>query len=376
MKTISARQFAIVMAVGYIALCLFEFPRVLVTYADRDAIWALLFLTLTFSGFLFLNLRIAQLRPHEPAGASLRYYLGLPGALVARSMRILAHTGLAVVCLANFGLVMKTFFLPQTPPLAIDIAVLAAAVSMAWGGAAGLARTVEIFALPAVVITTAIAILTGSEIRYPWAAIPPGQFHILWILSGSYHTLFLFVGLDIVTDLFPYVLPEQRPRAVRAAHWMFVGMGLWFMFGLLITIATTGPFAISHIVWPPVSAMRLADVRGFLINKLGLLIIVLWGLFVQGFMATRLWGLAQGLSWYQWTPKPAFRYHGGLIAFSAIILLISAQFPNVAVLEQFIENLAIPLFFIYMVTFPLLIGAGWLVRRWQSRRAAGAPTPS
>ena len=354
-QEIDVHQFAVITAASYLGLGLFQFPRELVEYGHADAGWSFLLLVGAALGFLWLDLQVAQLSGDGSIVRALNTLLTPWGAYPLQVVRWLVHLFLALSALANFGLVMRTFFLPGTPVWAIEMAMLATAGYLAWYGLNVMGRTLEAGFLPTLIASVGIGVLVVPQIKFSWAILPVLHFAVRPILSGTYHSAYIFMGVEVVAQVYPHVRPAQRALATRYAFGMVLATAAFFAFGYSVVMGTEGPYMLVQIQWPPVSALRLANIQGFFINKLGLLVVVLWGLFVLGFLGIRLWCLSDNLTalvpgdhrtfWYRWAV-------GG----AAIATLITAQlFGNIVTLTWLFLNWGLPVVTVYLITFPLIV---------------------
>lgn len=374
METINAWQFATAMIASYIGLGVFQFPRELMDFSDGEALWSLLLLSLVFFGILKLYMHLALQMGDQPIGPLLSDLFTPVGALPLRLIRFSIGVLLAASALANFGQVMRTFFLPGTPIWAIEAALMLTAGYMAWYGAAVVARTIETVFLPSLVGSIMIGFLVVHELHFLWALVPSTHIKVDALALGAYHSSYIYFSFDTILGLYPVVRPERRQAALTYATRMYLGTVGVFLFGLAIVVGTEGPSAVSLMQWPPVSALRLANARGFFISKLGLLVVVLWGLFILAFIGLRLWYVAYEVSLPSKQHVLVGRYHWVVIAVSVAIFIVAQTFGNVVVLVHVFQTWGIFAVTCYLVIFPLLVLMALGLRRRHQRHSPGLST--
>lgn len=359
---ISPRQFAVLTATSFLALGIFEFPRNMVSSAGSDALYS--FLLASAGAFLALWLHFAMARffPGLKFARISEIALG-PAKWLMLIYAVGLHVALAVVALANFSLVLQTFFLDRTPIWAITIASLVAITSVGSTGTVGVARTLEFFFLPALIFSVAMAGLMLPRMRSSYTLLPSAHLALLPILSGTYHGIYVFIGMEAVNLLLPWVKPSQQAEAERLAYWAIATACAFFLVGFLITLGNTGPGLMHHLFWPPVKVMRVISMNSFLINKLGLVVVLIWGIFVIGYVTVREWALTELVRSCLGLKSPE-SYRLICYSVSLVILLGTWAFPNISRLEPFLEYVLVPWGLAYLFGAPLLLmGGGWIHRR-------------
>jgi spore germination protein KB len=355
---------------SYLGGGIFQFPRELATFGGPDAGWSYLLLTAGYFALIYVFLKIAAIDPTHSFGRVtsdlLTPVLGLP----IRWFRIVVHLLLAVVVVANFGQVLRTYFLMGTPQWALEGALVATALYTAWYGTAVLGRTLETGFVPTLLASLLIGLLVIGRMRFAWAILPTWHVALEPTLLGAYHSAYIFIGFEMVVQLYRHVRYDERQAAVRWALGLYTATAGFFAFGFVLVMGTEGPDALVQAQWPPVSALRLANLRGFFINKLGLLVVVVWGLFTMGFVAVRFWCLSHDLTETSDGRVTPLYYHLALVGTALTTLLISQLLSNVVVLVHLFQVWGLPIIVGYLVLMPILIlPAAWLRRRVKPRLA-------
>ncbi len=379
-QNISAGQFALMVTAAYLGFGIFQFPLELVKDGGPDAFYSLLLEYAAAMGGLWLMFRANRVVPGETMtgfGAKVLH------PLVHWPLSILTialHTALAASLVANFGFVMTAFFLPDTPDWVVRLALVATCLYMAWFDTPSLARTIQILLPLTMVLTLLLALLLVPKMTSGYAVIPSASIHVLPILYAAYRSFYIFQGFEVSVTLYPYMRPPERRRGEKYALWAMAFICVWFLIGFALVLGVEGPYFLVHLLWPPVSAMRLINVSGFIINKLGLLVIVMWGVFTLLFVSVRIWCLGHdAMPILHQTSLTAYRL---LVLGAGVAAYVGASlFPTVHALVQWFATYLLPtaIGYIYVVPLIVLLGA-WLTRRKQRKTQPGQnqshPAPS
>lgn len=370
MEDINAWQFGLVVVAGYLGAGIFQFPRELVDFAGPDALWAYLLLAAFFLGLFWLYLNVADIHPDRTFGFVLRSlltpFIGWP----IQAIRIGIHWILSMFVLANFGQVIHTFFLPSTPVWAVESALAGTAMYMAWFGTATFARALETILLPTALGSMVIGLLVAPRMREFWAVLPVGHLAVGPILAGAYHSAYIFVGFETLGQVYGHVRVDARKAAKRNAYIVFAISVFFYGYGYAVTIGAEGPSSLSRLQWPPVSALRLANLHGFFISKLGLLVVVLWGLLALVFVGARYWCVAQNLAERPNRELKVGQYHLMLILTSVTSVVGAQSLGNVNRLVHIFQTMALPFMMVYLIVVPVaILSVHYLTGGHQSQKA-------
>lgn len=359
---VSASQFALMLTAAYVASGIFAFPRELVAAAGPNAPYAF---GLECAGALFglwMWFRVNRIHPSRPLSFAkdlLTPWLAAPTLL----MTLLVHIALAVVVVSDFAFVLHSFFLTETPIFALQASLVAVAVYVAWFDVPALARTVQFIYLLATALSLLIGLLLLPHMTSLYAVVPSPDIAVAPVLLGAYKGSYLFWGYELTVTLYPLLRPQDRAKAERYAYLAMAATFVFFALGYILTMGVSGPQLLVNSIWPGVSTMRLVNIGSFLINKLGLLLVVFWGIFVLTFTAARLWCLAYDVS-------PLFGnfsvgwYRGILLLFSAAVLWCVQAFPTPVHLIAFAQEVMVPVVLLFNLGMPpLMLLGGVLLRR-------------
>jgi spore germination protein len=373
-QTISARQFAILVVGAFLGAGLFQFPRELFVYGKADAAWGYLIdCAAAFFG-LRLWFLVNRLSPGEPVGQALPRYvtplLGWP----LRVLTVALHLSMAVFVLLNYAFVMKTFFLPQTPVLGLEIFMLAAAGYMAFYNTPALGRIAEMLAPPAIVLTTVLSGLVAGHIHAGYAMLPTFPPQLMPVLLAAYHSYYIFFGYEVTITLYPHVAESERLWAERYAGYAMLVTMVWYAIGFVLVVGTEDPYFLAILQWPPVVAMELANLVSFIINRLGLFVVAFWGIFAEVFIAIRLWCLAHDvLPSLGYASLRAYRWI--LVGFCGLALLVSSYVSNIAMLIAILQVFLLPAMLVFNYALPPVILLGHRIANIDAAPAAD-PAPA
>ncbi len=350
-RHISPLQYAIVETTAFMGIGIFEFPRLLILHAGNNAWWGFLLDWAAAYGGAWLLLKVAYVAPRETLlGMTRRIWPG-PLYWVFGILDELAHLGLPVIALTQFTYLIVTFFLPNTAPWMIELVLTAMAAYIAWWDLPVLARTIQVIYIPVMVISLALLVLLAPHLTDSYALVPSWNFHVSAIVSGGYRSFYIFVGYEAIPIFWPYVQPEAQARARQYTYWALTLSGVFYALIFAATLGTEDPWYLSHLEWPGVSALRLISVTGLLIDKLGLLIVVLWGLLSLSFISIRFWAIThvalpvirkRSLTWYR----------GILVGLAATVLGMSLLIPNIATTDKWTARL-MPGLLAFIVIYPV-----------------------
>ncbi len=351
---ISAGQFATMITAGYLGLGIFYFPREAVSAAGRGGLYAFWLDGVIAFVLMRLIFQMNRVVPHETFSGFASDLLSKPVGYLLGLYTILYHLALAVSATVLFSMVLGNIFLPSTPIWAIDGALTVTAMSIAWGGVAGLARTLQASYIPLLLLTVLSIILAAVSIRHPILLVPSGDIRIAAILHGAYRQFLIFIGFELSVTLYPFVRDGDQKKAERYSYYGLLGIMVALTMQYEVIMGVFGPYMTSQLRWPLASTYRIISISGFYISKLGTLLIVLWTIVVAAFVSVRLWCLAHDLSVFLEAFVP-IRYNLGIILMGAAAILGTFLFPNAKVADIWNETWLIPFGIGYLVGIPLIV---------------------
>ncbi len=371
-RHISPLQYAIIETTSFMGIGIFEFPRVLVMHAGSDVWWGFLADWLAAYVGAWLLLKVAYVNPRETLLGAARDILSSTPYWIFGIADTVVHLILPVLAIAQFSFLVVTFFLPNTPIWLVDIALTAMSVYVTWWDLPALARTTQVIYLPVMAISVVLLTLLVPYMTDSYAAIPSLDLHVLPTLTGAFKSLYIFIGFEVIPIFWPYIRPDEQPRARRYTYLALTAAGVFYSAIIFATLTTENPWYLEHLQWPAVSALRLINVSGLIINKLGLLIVVLWGIVSLFFISIRFWAISHVI-------MPLIRrrtltwYRGINVCLAVLVVGVSLRFPNIRAVDTITKKLIPPIIvFVYAYPVVYLIVA----RLLQHRRHHSSPSPA
>ncbi len=361
-RHISPLQYAILESTAFIGIGIFEFPRMLVLQAGNDAWWGLIADGAAACLEIWLLLKVAMVDPEETLlGMARRIWPG-PGYWAFGLIDNLVHLILPVIALTQFTYVIVTFFLPDTTPWTIELVMTAMAAYIAWWDLPALVRTIQVVYIPVMAVSIGMLILLIPHITNTYAIWPSANLRLYPTMLGALHTFYIFVGFESIPLFWPYVRRQDQPRARHYTYWVLALSCVFYAGILAATLGSENPWYLVHLEWPGISALRLISVVGLLLDKLGLLVVVFWGILSLFFISIRFWSLTHAL-----LPMVRQRtitwYRGIMLGFALTVFAIALLVPNVQVADSWIAR-SVPFVLLFIFVYPVafLGTAAWRKR--------------
>jgi hypothetical protein len=244
---------------------------------------------------------------------------------------------------------------------------------VAWWDLPALARTTQVVYLPVMAVSVGMLTLLAPYMTDHYAAMPSFNLHMLPIFSGAFQSMFIFIGFEVIPIFWPYVRPQDRPRARRYTYLALTLSGVFYFAIILATLTTENPWYLVHLQWPAVSALRLISVSGLIINKLGLLIVVFWGMVSLFFISIRFWAIAHSimpairrrtLTWYR-------RITACLVVVVGIFAMLLTNIHMVDIVTQHV----LPPIVIFVYGYPVIYLLAAYLRQKRHMSPAAAVNP-
>lgn len=336
---ISEWQMATMMASAFTALGLFTYPRDLLEGAGRQAYWGLILAILLAVLSVVLIVRIGLIFPGQTPIEYTQTILGKPLGMLAGAWLVFYHVGLVALTVRYFADLVNTVFLARTPIEAIMLLLIVAAVLIVWNDLESIARFV---ALVFPVMLTLVAVtFTATFVRVTemTALLPPVGFDPAMVLAGSWRMLYVFIGIEAVSMLLPYVREPKRPY--RYALSALGANSTVLLLILLVTVGLWGVEPVIHLQYPGIAALRVLRPTGLLVERLGAFAAVMWTMIGLTFVCTRLWTVSTATAQLFGLGTRDGRY----FLFPTVLLtFFLARWPlNSEELERYIHTLVVPL---------------------------------
>lgn len=287
-QRISGLQLGTIMFGQTIAFGLLIFPKDLTDFAEYGAVYALLVGASVAAVSLFVFTRLATAFPDQTVGEYLQVIFGRPFGKVLIFFITLAHTFWLAVTVRLFADLFSAQMLRETPLEVVAFALLLTASYIALHGIETLGRFAVLVVLPSILLVVIIQFSAWINIDLV-AAKPLMIDGILPILKGAGMTYYIFMGLQV------YLVAATFTTAPGITRVPFIVLGGLVGLLLLVTITANGVYGV-HTVhrlnWPGLAVLRLVLLSGIFIERLGLIILVVWTVLLTTTCAILLWGLS------------------------------------------------------------------------------------
>jgi spore germination protein len=257
-----------VIGVGVLA-----FPRIVIDSAGTGGPLATLLgaIPATFAWLAYVKLS-RRFRGRSPAEYASQILTRPIGWLFLSSIIIFKIT-ITAMAAREFGEVLKTAVLPNTPIEVTIITMLLAAAYFVRYDVQVFARVYEVFFLVMLVPLTIIGLLSLTNARL-YHLMPLTGISWQGVLNGAMMASVGYVAVMVVA----FVLPSlNRPKqAVKAGLW---GLGLSaFVYLLAITasLSVFGSEEMKRMVWPTYELIKTTTVPGFILERLESAFIGIW----------------------------------------------------------------------------------------------------
>lgn len=281
---ISAAQLLYLTISSTLALGIFSFPREAIQGGGFSAGYGLVLAWAVAAGVALAAVRWGQLFPGMSAVASFRIVAGPAGTVFAHA-EVIYSVFLSSFVVKNFAELLKSVFYPDTPDAVLIVLLLGGAVYQATRGLQGLARSVQIVIPFALVVMVAIYLAALSKVYPTYLVIHPPS--LTQAAHAAFDTFYVFLAAPTLLMLNPMIRePRLAPRTLALAALIILAVLLLVFFD---SVGVFGRIGILRILYPTVSVLRIIRVQGFLIERLGLFMVIGGVLLVFSNVTVSLW---------------------------------------------------------------------------------------
>lgn len=273
-------HFLTLFCTSFIAVPVSMLPNVIMETAEQDAWFGLIGGCLLC--YLFLLLLYFSQRAFEKRGNQVPHMLKY-GMLLCFLFFLLAS---ATLTIRNLSEVTHTYFMLDTPPIVISLALLSVAAYGAWFGLDNIARLSLLSFLLAAAAIFSIPFLIFGEIE-PMMLVPllshslPTILYSVMLSTGAcLESFFLITILPLVS------IPPERRCALLTTSCLIAMILLFVLFTLVFF--TFGPFLGSKFMFASVELFRYLAIGEFW-ERMDILFISVWTVIVTVKLALLLW---------------------------------------------------------------------------------------
>jgi hypothetical protein len=260
-----------------------------------------------------------------------------------------------------FASMMKSYF-PETPRFIFLISFLLLSWRGAWGGIENLGRVASIVFPMTLIgnVVSCIAVIVRGE--YKWIPTQMVNLHATWL--GVLHLFPLYLGFNIFLMLNPYY------RASRMSNWYcYISVsvaGVAMLVSFFAVVSNLGWFAPEHLLYPMQFTFSLLHLKGFLIERIGIVIIILATAYSVLFTSNHMWCQAMLIARILGQPEEDYRRFSVIVV--AVITGMSMSVPNGAVALWIYDHVLVPISWSLLLGVPLFLVIMALIRRAHVKR--------
>lgn len=347
-------------ASSFLPLTFLFFPRIAVEHSGLGAWWAIVGIALV--GYVIawvhsaLNERFSTLTGADMALKVFGRWLGS----VVLAVYLCAYILFVALC-TYFFTDMLAQFMPKTPLGVMYLSIVGVGCIGALYGPEALARVCCI-GYPLLLFGN-ISTLLVIPLRVPASGVSFSWVSWTSVLAGVYYLMPIYLGFNIVLMLSPYYA-----RKPRKSKWMpFISMGLSqtvMIPTFLVCVMILGYGAITHIEMPVPFVFRLLRLSGFVIERVGVTVIILATFSITLFISNHLWAMATVMA--RTFRISDHRFHFFILPVCVLCTGIDIMVFNEQEAFQLLNTVLVPMSWLLLLGVPLLMLAVAKVRGLKS----------
>ncbi|WP_367306172.1 GerAB/ArcD/ProY family transporter [Alicyclobacillus acidocaldarius] len=317
---LSAFQAIALFSSSFLPVMFWIYPTVAVHYARLDAQWALLLTVLIGVFISWVHGRLNDRFPNMtgPDFACLVWGRWMGKAITALYVPVYL---LFLAVSLYFTISLMKYFFPLTMRMWLALAMIIVAWRGAWCGVEAMGRASAIVhpLTFAGILASFGAILAHAD----QPLIPLSFTSLSQTASGVYHLLPLYLGMDLILIVNPY----YRHRRGKSEWYPVIAAAIGGVVVMLVffsIVVNLGFTPTERLAYPVQVVIQLIRLRGFLVERLGIVIIILSVAYTTLFLGNHIWALSTtiarivGVSDHKFRPFTFF-VAPGIFAISQII---------------------------------------------------------
>lgn len=332
------------------------FPAVAIQYAQLDAQWAVCGVVLVGVLIAWIhgleNERFPNMTGADPAQLLFGKFVGKLVIWIYVPFYIL-FVSLSIFFTIN---IIKYYF-PDTPKYVFVLMFLAVGWRGAWMGIETLARVSAIihpFTFLGLLITFSVAFFKSEHHWLPHKIVNFGH-----VGSGIYHLLPLYFGIDIVLTMSPYYIHAKR-KSLWYPIYGAIASGFILLLVFASIVSTLGWIPAAKLLYPTQMEIQLIRIDGFIIERLGIVIIILSVAFSLLFVSNHIWSISATISRLFNRSDHDYRKFSFFVV--PVIFIMSMMIRNGAQARDIINIYLAPVSVVLMIGFPLVKIATSMIR--------------
>ncbi|WP_062309016.1 GerAB/ArcD/ProY family transporter [Alicyclobacillus sendaiensis] len=285
---LSAFQAIALFSSSFLPVMFWIYPTIAVHYARLDAQWSLLCTVLIGVFISWVHGRLNDRFPNMPGPdfACLVWGKWMGKAITALYVPVyLLFLGVSLY----FAISLMKYFFPLTMRMWLALAMIVVAWRGAWCGVEAMGRASAIVhpLTFAGILASFGAILANAD----QPLIPISFTSLSQTASGVYHLLPLYLGMDLILVSSPY----YRHRRGKSEWYPVIATAIGGVVVILVFFAIVvnlGFTPTERLAYPVQMVIQLIRLRGFLVERLGIVIIILSVAYTTLFLGNHIWALS------------------------------------------------------------------------------------
>lgn len=332
---------------SFLPLMFWIFPRVAVNEGGYDAQWS--GLLLVFVGVLIGWVQ-GRLNHRFPEKTGIQYLSIVYGKWLGKFIGfvyVVIYTFFIAIGMRMFVFLVGALYMPHTPSLVLILLFLGVSVYGARLGVETLARISSMFNPP--VILGLLTTFLAAVLEYPPFGLPSHIDRWDTLLNGTYYLMPMLFGFNLFQMLGPYYKKTKRSYLYPLVS---IGVnGLLVIVALLVPLAMLGWEMVERVQWSLPFLFREIYLEGFIIERVGVSMIIISVVFNVLFTANHLWGLS--VCWAQIFNKHRDEYRVFVFPTAFIVGIGAWAFRQERIMENIVRNYLTPLSWIVLIGIPV-----------------------
>ncbi|WAH38895.1 GerAB/ArcD/ProY family transporter [Alicyclobacillus dauci] len=286
--TISVFQTIALCSSSYFPVVFWFFPSIAVEHAKFDAQWSVLLVAIVGVGIAWLYGALNERFPNI-TGADV--HVMVSGRWLGKVI-LVAYIPVYLLFLAlslYFTVNLMKYFFPDTPQAVFAIFICVVGWRGAWLGIEALGRVASI--VHPLTFAGLIASFVMVYFRAERHLIPHQLVNTMNVVQATYHLLPLYLGMNLFVMLSPYYNHAKRKSIWYPIISAIIG-GVVLCIVFLSTVINLGWEPITKVMYPLQMTIQLIRLQGFLIERLGIVILILSVAFGTLFVSNHIWALS------------------------------------------------------------------------------------
>lgn len=286
--TLSKYQAIALSSSSYLPVMFWFYPSVAVHYALLDAQWAVLAVVLIGVWVNWMHGKFNDRFPNMTGADPAILLFGKPlGKLI-----VISYMPVYILFVAlslYFTISLMKYFFPHTPRYILGAAMMLVSWRGAWCGIETLGRTAAI--VHPLTFAGIIAAFTAILFQAKHPMIPLTMASPKATAIATYHLLPLYLGVDLILILSPYYAHKNKVSVWYPVYGS-IASAIIVLLVFFSIVMNLGWSPVERLAYPVQVVIQLIRMRGFLVERLGIVIIILSVAFTTLFISNHIWGIS------------------------------------------------------------------------------------